>query len=141
MAEPERTAIERVEKDGVVYALIFRRTLSVGDGVRFLTPTDYPLQLGLIERKSGYAFRPHIHNDLHYNVNTTQEFLYVEQGRIRAKIFSHAWEPVYEAELGPGDFLLSLTGGHSFDVLEDVRLIEVKQGPYPGDAYAKRFRE
>ena len=48
---------------------------------------------------------------------------------------------MYETELGPGDFLLSLTGGHSFEVLEDVRLIEVKQGPYPGDAYAKRFRE
>jgi mannose-6-phosphate isomerase-like protein (cupin superfamily) len=134
-------SIERIEVNGLLYALVFRRNLSVGDGVRFLTPSDYPLQLGLIERKAGYAFRPHIHNDFRYEVNTTQEFLYIEQGRIRAKIYDHDWNVVAETELGPGDFLLSVAGGHSFDVLEDVRLIEVKQGPYPGDSYAKRFKE
>ena len=51
------------------------------------------------------------------------------------------WTLVAQTELRAGDFILSVTGGHSFEVLEDVRLIEVKQGPYPGDSYAKRFRE
>lgn len=134
-------SIERIEGNGMLYAMVFRHSLSVGDGVRFLTPNDYPLQLGLIERKQGYSFRPHIHNDFRYEVNTTQEFLYVEHGRIRAKIYDHAWQVIAETELGPGDFLLSVAGGHSFDVLEDVRLVEVKQGPYPGDSYAKRFKE
>jgi len=133
--------IERIERGGTLYALIFRHQLAVGDGVKFLTPDDYPLQVGLIERKQGYAFRPHIHNDLHYNVNTTQEFLYVERGSIRATIYSHDWEVVAKIELGAGDFMLSVAGGHSFEVLDDVRLVEVKQGPYPGDKYAKRFKE
>lgn len=133
-------SIERIEANGTLYALVFRHDLTVGDGVRFLTPAEYPLQLGVIERKTGYAFRPHIHNDLRYEVNTTQEFLYIERGRMRVKIFDHDWGPIAETEVGPGDFLLSVTGGHSFDVLEDVRLIEVKQGPYPGDTYAKRFK-
>lgn len=133
-------SIERIEQSGILYAIVFRRDLKVGDGVKFLTPTDYPLQLGLIERKAGYAFRPHIHNDFRYEVNTTQEFLYVEAGRIRARIYDHDWNVVTETELGPGDFLLSVCGGHAFDVLEDVRLVEVKQGPYPGDSYAKRFQ-
>jgi hypothetical protein len=132
--------IERIEADGILYAMIFRRELAVGDGVQFLTPNDYPLQLGLIERKAGYAFRPHIHNDFRYEVNTTQEFLYVERGRILARIFDNDWNVVTETEVRAGDFLLSVCGGHSFDVLEDVRLIEVKQGPYPGDSYAKRFK-
>jgi mannose-6-phosphate isomerase-like protein (cupin superfamily) len=133
-------SIERIEANGTLYAIVFRSSLSVGDGVRFLTPNDYPLQLGVIERKAGYGFRPHIHNDFRYEVNTTQEFLYVEEGRLRAKIYDHDWNVVAETEMGKGDFLLSVAGGHSFEVLEDVRLIEVKQGPYPGDSYAKRFK-
>ena len=135
--------IERIEHQGVLHALIFRKNLEnkAGDGVKFLTPTDYPLQVGLIERKKGYAFRPHSHRDMHYNVNTTQEFLYVEKGRLTVKIYDAAWNVIHESVLEAGEFFLSVTGGHSFNVLEDVRLIEVKQGPYPGDQYAKRFKE
>ncbi len=134
-------SIEKVEHKGVLYAYIFRKDLSVGDGVKFLTPADYPLQLGLIERKQGYSFLPHLHRDMHYKVNTTQEFLYVEKGRLRTKVYTHDWKVIYETILEAGDFFFSITGGHSFDVLEEVRLIEVKQGPYPGDQYAKRFKE
>lgn len=133
--------IEKVEHNGKLYAYFFRHDLTVGDGVKFLTPPDYPLQLGLIERKAGYAFRPHSHRDMPYEVNTTQEFLYVEKGRLRAKIYDADWNVIYETELKAGDMFFSVTGGHSFEVLEDVRLIEVKQGPYPGDQYAKRFKE
>ena len=91
--------IERIESNGTLYAIVFRHELVVGDGVKFLTPADYPLQVALIERKAGYSFRPHIHNDFRYEVNTTQEFLYVEHGRIRARIFDHEWNTVAETEL------------------------------------------
>ncbi len=133
--------IEQIEHQGVLYALVFRKELSVKDGVKFLTPADYPLQVGLIERKQGYSFRPHSHRDMHYNVNTTQEFLYVEKGVLLAKIYDADWKIIYETELRAGDFFLSITGGHAFEVKEDVRLLEVKQGPYPADQYAKRFKE
>ena len=133
--------MERIEHHGTLYALVFRKELAVGDGVKFLTPAEYPLQVGVIERKAGYQFRPHSHRDLRVDVNTTQEFLYVERGRLKAKIYDAGWKVIHETELGAGDFFLSITGGHSFDVTEDVRLIEVKQGPYPGDSYAKKFKE
>ncbi|MBI3306463.1 MAG: hypothetical protein HYZ84_01465 [Candidatus Omnitrophica bacterium] len=133
--------IEKVEHGGTLYAIVFRKEMNVQDGVKFLTPVEYPLQVGLIERKKGYAFRPHSHRDMHYNVNTTQEFLYVEKGSLKAKIYDANWSIIYETVLRAGDFFLAITGGHSFEVLENVRLLEVKQGPYPGDQYAKRFKE
>jgi hypothetical protein len=34
--------------------------------------------------------------------------------------------------LEPGDLLLNLIGGHSFDMLEETTLLEIKQGPYAG---------
>lgn len=133
--------IERIENNGTLLAYIFRRDLAVGNGVKFLTPPEYPLQVGLIERPKGYSFRPHSHRDQNYDVNTTQEFLYVEKGRLEIKIYDERWQIVYQSQLHAGDFFFSVAGGHSFEVLENARLIEVKQGPYPGDQYAKRFRE
>ncbi len=132
--------IEIIRHQGNILAYIFHKEIRVGDGVQFLTPPDYPLQVGLIERPAGYAFRPHLHRDQHYDVNTTQEFLYIEKGRMRVKIYDDEWKIIHESELATGDFFLTISGGHSFDVLEDVRLLEVKQGPYPGDQYAKRFK-
>ena len=41
--------------------------------------------------------------------------------------------------LGAGDVILLVSGGHGFTVLEEVEMIEVKQGPYSGDADKKRF--
>ena len=41
--------------------------------------------------------------------------------------------------MGEGDFLLLLGGGHSFEMLEDSELIEIKQGPYAGDKDKKRY--
>ena len=32
-----------------------------------------------------------------------------------------------------GDTILLAGGGHGFEVLEDLAMIEVKQGPYAGD--------
>ena len=36
------------------------------------------------------------------------------------------------AILNSGDTVLLLTGGHGFNLLEDSKIIEVKQGPYGG---------
>lgn len=38
-----------------------------------------------------------------------------------------------------GDVILLATGGHGFEMLEPSELIEVKQGPYPGDEDKTRF--
>ena len=38
-----------------------------------------------------------------------------------------------------GDVILLATGGHGFEVLEEIEMIEVKQGPYAGDQDKTRF--
>ena len=35
--------------------------------------------------------------------------------------------------------LIAVAGGHGFRVFEDTVLLEVKQGPYPGEAEKERF--
>lgn len=41
--------------------------------------------------------------------------------------------------LAGGDIILLATGGHGFEVLEELEMIEVKQGPYAGDRDKTRF--
>ncbi len=38
-----------------------------------------------------------------------------------------------------GDTILLVSGGHGFKVLEEVEMIEVKQGPYAGESDKKKF--
>lgn len=129
-----------IKHQGQIHCIIFSHKLKA-DGVSFLTPNDYTLQLGLIEHKAGTIVRDHIHNpDIKYKVNTTQEFLYLEKGLVKAKIFTNQFELIAEVIMEPGDFLLHVAGGHGFEVLKKCRLIEIKQGPYPGPEHVKKYR-
>ena len=42
-------------------------------------------------------------------------------------------------DLKAGDVILLVKGGHGFEVLEELEMIEVKQGPYAGDRDKTRF--
>lgn len=107
-----------------------------------MTPDDYTLQLGFIGHPADRHIRDHVHNPhIHYKVDTTQEFLYVESGRIKATIYDYGWNVIKEIVLEQGDILLQVSGGHGFDVLEPSYLIEVKQGPFPGDKLMKFYRD
>lgn len=129
-----------VTHNNQVIAHIFSKSLKA-NGVNFLTPDDYTLQLGLIEHQAGKIIRDHIHRqDIKYHVDTTQEFLYIEKGQVRIKLFSNEWETIAEFVLTGGDFILFVGGGHGLEILEDCRIIEIKQGPYPGDDKVKYFR-
>ena len=122
-------------------AVVFRKKTS-GKGSTFLTPIDYTLQIGLIEHPAGSVLKSHRHNDkIEYNVNTTQEFLYVEKGKVKVSFFNDNWKLISQKVLCKGDFMLHVSGGHGFEILEDCRMIEIKQGPYPGDKFAKIYNE
>ena len=41
--------------------------------------------------------------------------------------------------LRAGDVILLIKGGHGFEVLEELNMVEVKQGPYVGDGDKTRF--
>lgn len=122
-------------------ALVFRHNLRA-EGVKFLTPDNYTLQLGLIEHPAKKVIKDHIHRqDIQYQVDTTQEFLYIEKGKIRVTLYTNHWEKIKRLTLGRGDFILFVGGGHGLEVLSKCRIIEIKQGPYPGEKMAKIFRD
>ena len=131
--------IRKIIYKGKVLAIVFSKDLPV-EGVRFLTPTSYPLQIGMLDHKLGKNVPLHIHKDMRYKVNTTQEFLYVIKGQAEITIATKQWEVLEKFPLFQGDFILFVSGAHGVNIKKGSRLIEVKQGPYPGDDYAKRYK-
>ena len=76
---------------------------------------------------------------VHRNVVMTQEVLFIKKGKLRVDFYDDYEDYLESKILDEGDVILLVSGGHGFTVLEEVEMIEVKQGPYSGDADKKRF--
>jgi len=58
-----------------------------------------------------------------------------------AEFYERSGKKVGSAILNSGDTILLLRGGHGFNILEDSKIIEVKQGPYYGVEEDKQLLE
>lgn len=124
--------LEQIKYKGKILALIIRSDINI-EKSEFFSPTEYPFQLGVHVRKKGDEFDPHIHKPVERKINTTQEFLYIQKGRVRAILYDEHQIPVAKTVLNEGDAILLVSGGHGFKILEDSKIIEIKQGPYIGE--------
>lgn len=133
-------AVRVVQSGGRTLAIFLGRGLPV-PGARFVTSQQDALQLGVFERPAGYRVPAHRHEDLPAERRAGAEFLYFESGEAKVTVFDDAWQIQAEETVHAGDALLFLAGGHEVEMLKPTRFLEVKQGPYPGDAKAKTFRD
>jgi len=119
-------------------AVIIRKNFR-RDGIQFLTPSTYSQQLGYMSRPAGYVIAPHVHNPVAREVQFTKEVLFIKSGRVRVDFYSDDQMYLESVILEAGDVILLAFGGHGFEMLEPTEIIEVKQGPYAGDADKTRF--
>ncbi len=127
------TLIEKIEHKGEMLALIVRDDYS-RPGVTFFTPGDLSQQLAYMRHPAGKVIAAHVHNPVPRSVAYTQETLFIKRGRLRVDFFDERQKYLESRELAAGDVILLIKGGHGFEVLEELEMIEVKQGPYAGEA-------
>jgi len=109
------------------------------EGLSFVTPNEFPLQMGIHIRKKGFIVRPHAHIDIFELKNiTAQEIFYLQKGKIKVTVYNNKDKSHSEIIVEEGDTIL-LAGGHSMEYLEDSKMIEFKQGPYRGAETEKRY--
>ena len=125
----ENRHIEYIKDGGDVLAIVIRVGLS-DEGLHFVTPGEFNLQVGVHVRPCGEVIPAHIHLNIEGLVNLPiQEFLYVEKGRLKIDLYDRNEDLFTSTEVGPGDSILLLMG-HKVEFLEDVKIVEIKQGPY-----------
>jgi mannose-6-phosphate isomerase-like protein (cupin superfamily) len=102
-------------------------------GIHFFTPGDFSQQLAYMHHPSGKVIRPHVHNPVPREVHLTQEVLFLRKGRLRVDFYDGQRNYLESRVLEAGDVILLADGGHGFEALEEIEMIEVKQGPYAGE--------
>lgn len=130
--------IHRIIHNNELLAIIISHKFS-DPGINFFTPADFSQQLGYICHPAGKIIEPHAHNPVAREVYYTQEVLFIKRGKLRVDFYDKAKHFLKSYILETGDTILLAAGGHGFEVLEDVEMIEVKQGPYSGDTDKTRF--
>lgn len=131
--------VEKVEKEGRIYAIILRDGFSE-PGVHFFTPDDFSQQLAYMRHPSGKVIEAHVHIPVPRQVHYTLEVLFIKRGKLRVDFYDDDQCYLESRVLNSGEVILLATGGHGFEVLEEVEMIEVKQGPYAGGLDKTRFQ-
>ena len=108
-------------------------------GIHFFTKNELSQQLAYMNHPKGKIIDPHVHNPVERVVSYTQEVLFIKEGKLKVDFYTNDQIYLQSRELSKGDVILLMTGGHGFEVLEDLKMFEVKQGPYAGDQDKTRF--
>ena len=131
-------ACEAIINGGKLLAVILRTTYC-RQGIEFFTPDEFSQQLGYMNRPQGYVIPPHVHNPVVREVQFTKEVLFIKSGKVRVDFYDDDQNYLESRLLYQGDVILLAFGGHGFEMLEASEMIEVKQGPYAGEADKTRF--
>jgi mannose-6-phosphate isomerase-like protein (cupin superfamily) len=108
-------------------------------GIHFFTPNDFSQQLAYMKHPKGKTIIPHVHNQVSRHVEYTQEILFIKSGKIRVDFYDMKQQYLESHVLSEHDVILLIKGGHGFEILEDLEMFEIKQGPYVGESDKTRF--
>ncbi len=138
MSQTGCSMIVRIVHDDKILGIIIPRDFSQS-GIQFFTPETFSQQLAYMKRPKYYRIEPHVHNPIPREVHYTQEVLILKKGKLRVDFYDDKQKYIESHVIRAGDVILLATGGHGFEALEEVEIIEVKQGPYTGDEDKTRF--
>ena len=130
--------LQKIQHSNLTLAIILRANYQ-SSGITFFTPDEFSQQLGYMNRPKGYVIPPHVHNPVPREVHFTKEVLFLKSGKVRVDFYDEDQNYLESHLLNQGDVLLLAYGGHGFEMLEPTEMIEVKQGPYAGEADKTRF--
>lgn len=129
MMQAVNSCPEVYDREGNLVAIIVTHDFN-NSGVNFLGKPSFPLQLGVSLYKRDGVIQPHLHLQKEVIVKTFQEIVHIDSGRTLVDLYDSAGRTLKTVELRGGDTIFFVGGGHGFRMVEDTKIIEVKQGPY-----------
>ena len=121
-----------------LYAIVVRNSFKK-EGITFFTKDESSQQLAYMKHPKGKVIEPHFHNSIKRIIYDTQEVLYIKKGTLKVDFYDNNKNVLGSEFLNKGDLIMLIQGGHGFSVVEDLEMIEIKQGPYLGDNDKVRF--
>ena len=124
--------IEEIIFEKRLHAIIIRNKFSK-DGAYFATKPLLSQQMAHMKYKKGHKIKPHFHKKWIRKISTTVEALFIKRGKLRIDFYTTKGKYFLSKELSEKDIVLTLYGGHGFEVIKNVTMIEIKQGPFTKD--------
>ena len=131
--------IKKIEHNGKILAIIIGKNYSK-EGVEFFTPNEFSQQLAYMKHPKNKRIDAHTHNVISREVSYTKEVLVIRKGKLRVDFYEENQTYIESHIVEEGDIILLAFGGHGFECLEEVEMIEIKQGPYLGEQDKVRFK-
>ncbi len=130
--------MQMIQKEGIKYAIKFAMD-DFKTGLSFFTNDKDFIQVGAWNYPYGKKLAAHNHNTVSRMIDRTQEVVVVLSGRMRAYVFNEDDILLDEIDVCSGEILVLLAGGHGYEIMEEgTRVLEVKNGPYPGPEVDRR---
>lgn len=126
-------------KDELI-ALIIKNNYT-NEGINFFTDNSSPQQIAFMKHPKDKVVLAHVHNEIKREVSITQETLILKKGKMRLDLYTNEKEYLESHIMEAGDIVFLASGGHGIKTLEDIEMIEVKQGPYLEENDKVRFPE
>ena len=123
--------VEQIKVGDDVYAIILRKEYN-RPGPVFFTPHEYSQQLGMLVHPKGKIVKRHRHKLVKREIFRTQEVLVILEGKAKVDLYDNKVKLLKSVVLSTGDTILLAQGGHRVEILEEAKIIEIKQGPYAG---------
>jgi len=129
-----------IEHNNQIISIIYRDNDWV-EGLNFITPDDFYVQVGSWWYQKGKKLDSHIHKEFDRKAKRTQESIYVKKGSVKVLLFTEEEKFLEDYVLYTGDLAVFGYGGHGYEILEDnTQIIESKNGPFVSvDADKKKF--
>ncbi len=108
------------------------KNIKTENRINFFTKDEDQLQVAAFNMKKNEKIQPHMHLKNKRVLDTTAEVLYVQKGVLIVNFYESPdkCEVNQSFSLEEGDLILLSGGIHGFEIGEDCRFLEIKQGPF-----------
>ncbi len=122
-----------------LYALIIKETYQKKKGISFFTENNANQQIGYMSHPKNYFIKPHKHQKRETKIFITSEVIILQKGKLRVDFYDTKKKYLFSVVLKKNQIIMLVHGGHGFKVLEPVKMLEIKQGPYANDKDKVKF--
>ena len=122
-----------------LYALIIKETYQKKKGISFFTENNANQQIGFMSHPKNYFIKPHKHQKRETKIFITSEVIILQKGKLRVDFYDTRKKYLFSVVIKKNQIIMLVHGGHGFKVLEQVKMLEIKQGPYVSDKDKVKF--
>ena len=113
-----------------LYALVIKETFRKKKGISFFTKNDANQQIGYMKHPKNYLIKPHTHKKRLTKIFITSEVIILQKGKLRVDFYDTKKKYLFSVNIRKNQIIMLVYGGHGFKVLEPVKMLEIKQGPF-----------